>query len=314
MVLDKTGTITAGRLQVAEWWERKSLERRVLSWVAAAEQSSAHPLGAAVIRAAKEAGLQVSQPVEFVESIPGLGIRAKVESVQLLVGNRALMEKESVFLPNSEVSADPSGQRIWVAVDGAFAGWFRVEDQLRAETFEVVQGLHQRGLRTILLSGDQRAIAERIAREAGIEEVHAEVLPDGKRGVVEELQKRGEFVVMVGDGINDAPALVQADLGVAMGGGTAVARQSADVTLVRDDLRALPEAFDLSRRTLRIIRQNLAFAMGYNLLALPLAAGVTGALGWVPGPMLASAAMALSSVSVVLNALRLRGWTGRRAR
>ena len=300
VVFDKTGTLTRGRLEVAEWWENRSFHGRLLELVAAAEQHSAHPAGAAVVRAAREGGVRL--PVaRSVQAFPGRGIEAKVEGVHLLVGTYALLRESGVELPE-----DPQDGRVWIAADQFFSGWFRLEDQLRPEAPEVIAALRKRGVASVLLSGDQTVVAEKIAAKVGIQKYVAGVRPDEKRRIIAQLQSDGA-VAMVGDGVNDAPALAQADVGVAMGGGTAVARQTSDVTLIRDDLRLLLKAMDLSRKTLSIIRQNLALAFGYNALAIPLAAGLLGAWGgWVPGPLAASAAMALSSVSVVLNALRLR--------
>ena len=308
VVFDKTGTLTAGQLEVVEWWERECFQRQVLGWVAAAEQQSVHPVARAVVLAARKTAGKISRDVHSVEAVPGLGLRAQVEGQRLLIGNVELMSESGVVLP--EATQELQAERIWVAVDGEFAAWFRVADRLRPEVPETVRVLKKWAIRPVLLTGDHAAIAERIAGEAGIAEVCSGVRPDGKRDAILELQKGGQVVVMVGDGINDAPALAQADVGVAMGGGTAVARQTADITLMRDDLTSLLDAVALSRRTLSVIRQNLAFAFGYNLLALPIAAGVTESLGWSPGPLVASAAMALSSVSVVLNALRLRAPNG----
>jgi heavy metal translocating P-type ATPase len=311
-IFDKTGTLTAGRLEIVEWWEREYFQGRVLGWVAAAEQHSVHPVARAVVVSATAAGAELSKAVHAVEAIPGRGLRAQVDGHALLIGHLDLLRESGVLFPESDQA--PDSERIWVAVDGEFAAWFRVADRLRPEAPETIRLLQNMKIRPVLLTGDHAAIAARIAAEAGIDEVRAGVRPDGKRDAVLELQKSGDLVVMVGDGINDAPALAQADVGVAMGGGTAVARQTADITLMRDDLSSLLDAILLSRRTLSVIRQNLAFAFGYNLLAIPLAAGVTESLGWSPGPVVASAAMALSSVSVVLNALRLRGPNGRRVR
>ena len=318
VVLDKTGTLTSGQMEVVEWWERESLGRRVLGWVAAAEQHSAHPLGAAVVRFAREAGVPLEGGEVLTELIPGRGLRARVGVVKVSVGHAGFMREEGVGLPQEqrpgERSQSTAGDRLWVAIDGAFAGWFRVEDRLRPETAAVVRGLRRSGLRVMLLSGDREKEARRVATEVGIEEVRAGMRPEEKREVVAALQRSGIGVAMVGDGVNDAPALAQADVGIAMGGGTAVARQTADVTLACGHLGGVMEALEISRATLRVIRQNLGFAFGYNLLALPLAAGATAGWGWVPGPMLASAAMAFSSLSVVLNALRLRKvreWRGR---
>lgn len=300
VVFDKTGTLTCGRLEVAEWWESRSFKGRLLELVAAAEQHSTHPTGAAVVRAARAGGVRLPD-ASVVRAVPGRGLEAEVEGVHLWVGTYSLLREAGVELPE-----DPQDGRVWIAADGLFSGWFRLEDELRPEAAEVVAELRKRGVVSVLLSGDQAAVAEKIAEKAGIQKYMGGVRPDEKRQIIVQIQTAG-VTAMVGDGVNDAPALAQADVGIAMGGGTAVARQTSDVTFIRDDLRLLPRAMDLSRKTLTIIRQNLTLALGYNALAIPLAAGVLGAWGgWTPGPLAASAAMALSSVSVVLNALRLR--------
>ena len=310
VAFDKTGTLTRGQLEVVEWWERKSFGGGLLGIVAAAEKQSAHPAALAVVRAARARGLTVGEAAG-IEAVPGRGLKAKVGSEVLLVGTADWLEEAGVFLP--EASALEKDERLWVAVDGEFAGWFRVADQIRPEAAAVVADLRRRGVQPVLISGDNALVAGRIAELAGIDRVFAGVRPEGKREIVRELQREG-LTAMVGDGVNDTPALAQADVGVAMGGGTAAARQTADVTLIRDDLRALLEALDLSRKTLRVIRGNLFLAFGYNALAVPLAAGVLEAWygGWAPGPVAASAAMAASSVSVVLNALRLRSFARKR--
>jgi heavy metal translocating P-type ATPase len=318
VVFDKTGTLTGGRMEVREWWERTGFEGRVLEWVAAAEQRSTHPVADAVVRAAAQRGVKNGGgagvgDVERVEAVGGAGLRARVCGRELRVGTRAFLAGESVEWCGPQESAPPA-DAVWIAVDGEFAGWFRVGDALRPESREVVAELKRRGIRTVLLSGDAEAVAAEVGRAAGIGEVHSGVRPDGKLEVVRRLQGEGGGVAMVGDGMNDAPALAQADVGIAVGGGTAVARDASGVVLLRDDLRGVVAALEISRATLRVIRQNLGLAFGYNLLAIPLAAGVVQ--GWAPGPVVASAAMALSSVSVVLNALRLRSagrrWANRR--
>jgi Cu+-exporting ATPase len=299
LVFDKTGTLTEGRLEVAEWWESRSFGGRLLEMVAAAEQHSAHPVGAAVVRAAGTVSGRL--PVAaMVEAVPGRGLRAEVDGVELLVGTYELMQEARVGLPEA-----PQDGRVWIAAEGVFAGWFRLEDRLRPEAAGIVAELQKRGVEVVLLSGDQQAVTAEVARKLGIRKSFGGIRPEGKRRIVAELQASGP-TAMLGDGVNDAPALAQADVGLAMGGGTAVARQTSDVTLIRDDLRLVLTAMDVSRKTLRVIRQNLYLAFGYNVLAIPLAAGLLEAWnGWAPGPLAASAAMALSSVSVVLNALRL---------
>ena len=303
VVFDKTGTLTFGRMRVVEWWERRSFDGKLLAIVAAAQKRSLHPLAAAVVAAASERGLPVGE-AQDVTAVQGRGLKAEVAGLELLVGGAAWLESCGVVLP--EASALERAERIWIATDAEFAGWFRVADEMRPEAREVVAELKQRGVMPVLLSGDQPEIAHAIAAQVGIEMVFAGVNPEGKRSRILQLQESG-VVAMVGDGVNDTPALAQANVGIAMGGGTAAARQTADITLIRDDLRALLDAIVVSRKTLQVIRQNLALAFGYNILAVPLAAGVLEVWhGWSPGPMAASAAMALSSLSVVLNAVRLR--------
>ena len=303
VVFDKTGTLTFGRMKVVEWWERRSFDGKLLALVAAAQRRSLHPAAAAVVAAASERGLSIGEAHD-VTAVPGSGLRAEVADMELLVGGAAWLESSGVVLP--EASAAERAERIWIATEGEFAGWFRLADEMRPEARDVVAELKRRGVTPVLLSGDQPEIAQAIAAQVGIEKVFAGVAPEGKRARILQLQEQG-VVAMVGDGVNDTPALAQANVGIAMGGGTAAARQTADITLIRDDLRSLLDAIVVSRKTLQVIRQNLVLAFGYNILALPLAAGLLEVWhGWSPGPMAASAAMALSSLSVVLNAVRLR--------
>lgn len=309
VAFDKTGTLTSGRMEVEEWWERKSFEGGLLGMVAGAEKQSAHPVAQAVVRAAVRLGKPLEEAAS-VEAVPGCGLKAEVDGCRILVGAASWLEAAGVHLP--ETPAGERETRVWVAVDQEFAGWFRVGDQIRAEAREVIAELKRLGVEPVIISGDNAVTVGRVAEAAGILRVFAGVRPDAKRDIVRQLQREGP-TAMVGDGVNDTPALAQADVGVAMGGGTAAARQTADVTLIRDDLRSLLDAFALSRKTLRVIRENLWLAFGYNALAVPLAAGVFEAWnGWAPGPVTASAAMAFSSVSVVINALRLKSFLRRR--
>ncbi len=309
VAFDKTGTLTQGRLDVVEWWERKSFEGNLMGLVAAAEKESAHPVALAVVRAARQRGMRLGE-ASCVEAVPGIGLKAIVDGCQILVGSGLCMESAGVSLP--ETPAQERELRVWIAVNQEFAGWFRVADQIRAEAREVLAELKRRSVEAVLISGDNAVTAGEVAAAVGISRVFAGVRPDAKRNIVRDLQKGG-LLAMVGDGVNDTPALAQADVGIAMGGGTASARQTADVTLIRDDLRSLLDAMELSKKTLRVIRENLVLAFGYNALAVPLAAGVLEVWnGWAPGPVVASAAMAVSSVSVVVNALRLRSFGRRR--
>jgi Cu+-exporting ATPase len=288
-------------------------ESDVLRLAASAERASEHPLAAAVVRAAEERGLSPVRPERF-DSVPGHGLEAEVDGRKVLVGNAKLLRDRG--LTPDEAAADRlAGEGktpVFVAVDGSPAGVLAVADRPKSGAREAVARLKRLGLKVVLLTGDTARTAEAIGKAVGIERVVAGVLPAGKADVVKQLQTEGEVVAMVGDGVNDAPALAQADVGIAMGTGTDVAIESAEVTLVRGDLNGVAAAIGLSRATMRTVRQNLFFAFAYNVLGIPLAAGVFYPLtGWLLSPILASGAMALSSVSVVTNALRLRGFDPR---
>jgi Cu+-exporting ATPase len=303
LVVDKTGTLTEGkpRLEAVEPAEGFAGDE-LLRLAAGLEQASEHPLAAAVVRAARERGLTPAKADEFV-SVTGKGVVGRVEGRPVLLGSAALLAENGVGADALKVAADArraAGETVLLAaVDGRLAGLFAVADPIRATTTEALRLLREDGLRIIMVSGDNRVTAEAVGRRLGIDVVMAEVLPAEKEAVVRRLQGEGRVVAMAGDGVNDAPALARADVGLAMGSGTDVAIESAGVTLVHGDLRAVARARRLSRATVRGIRQNLFLAFVYNVVALPLAA-----LGLVT-PMLASAAMSLSSLSVVGNALRL---------
>jgi Cu+-exporting ATPase len=314
VVLDKTGTVTEGKPTVTDVIAAGELaESDVLRLAASAERASEHPLAAAVVRAAEERGLSPVRPERF-DSVPGHGLEAEVDGRKVLVGNAKLLRDRG--LTPDEAAADRlAGEGktpVFVAVDGSPAGVLAVADRPKSGAREAVARLKRLGLKVVLLTGDTARTAEAIGKAVGIERVVAGVLPAGKADVVKQLQTEGEVVAMVGDGVNDAPALAQADVGIAMGTGTDVAIESAEVTLVRGDLNGVAAAIGLSRATMRTVRQNLFFAFAYNVLGIPLAAGVFYPLtGWLLSPILASGAMALSSVSVVTNALRLRGFDPR---
>ncbi|MBL8990843.1 MAG: cadmium-translocating P-type ATPase [Phycisphaerae bacterium] len=310
IILDKTGTITLGRpaLVAAEPAPGFS-ESDLLRAAAAAERSSEHPVAAAVVRAAAERNLPLPEPSSF-RAIVGLGVEAVVDGRAVLVGKPLLLTQRNIPRTSADRAAALSAQGhtvIAVAIDGREAGLLSVADRVRPTSAAAVARLRAMGLRTVMLTGDNHRTAEAVAAQVGIGEVFAEVLPADKAAKVAELQAAGHTVAMVGDGINDAPALAQADVGFAVGSGADVAIEAADITLMRPDLSAVADAIDLSRRTVRTIRQNLFWAFVYNVVGIPLAAGALYPLtGWLLSPMFASAAMAASSVSVVLNSLRLR--------
>jgi Cu+-exporting ATPase len=286
-------------------------ERDLLRVAAALERGSEHPLAAAVVAAAKERGLAPPEAGEFA-AVSGKGVRGWVEGQAVALGNRAMMDADGVPLSEALIAEAHTLRRegqtvVFVAVNRKPAGLLGVADPVKPTTPEAVARLRADGVRVVMLTGDNRTTAEAVARSLGIEEVHADVLPEQKVEVVRTLKATGRTVAMAGDGINDAPALAAADVGIAMGTGTDVAMESAGVTLVRGDLRGVAQARELSRATMRNIRQNLFFAFAYNVLGVPIAAGVLYPfVGLLLNPMFAAAAMSLSSVSVVGNALRLR--------
>jgi Cu+-exporting ATPase len=313
VVLDKTGTLTIGRPAVTDVVAAPGeAPEAVLALAAAVEQGSEHPIAEAVIVRAKAQGLALP-PVSGFRALPGRGIAAAVAGGSVLLGNRGLMEAQGVDvapLAARAVELAGEGQTIvYLALAGRLLGLLAVADSLRQEARSAVEGMRALGLRVAMLTGDNRATATAMARAAGIDRVLAEVLPEDKAREVKALQAKGHVVAMVGDGINDAPALVQADVGIAMGSGADVAMDAADVTLMRSDLRKVLAALDLSRRTIRIVRENLVWAFGYNAILIPVAAGLLYPVwGVLLSPILAGLAMAFSSVSVVANSLRLRRW------
>lgn len=313
IVLDKTGTLTRGKPAVTGVVPANGLaEEELLRLAAAAEVSSEHPLGEALVNRARELELVLPKAEQF-QSITGKGIEAQVEGRDILIGNRALMDQYQIDLDRlderAEALARSGATPMYVALDGASAGIIAVADTLKPESREAVEQLKALGLEVWMLTGDNRATAEAIGHEVGIQHILAEVLPDEKSAKVRELQGQDKTVAMVGDGINDAPALAQADLGIAIGTGTDVAMAASDITLIGGDLRTIVTAIALSRKTVGAIKQGLFWAFGYNILLIPVAMGVLYPFFDVLlNPVLAAAAMAMSSVSVVTNALRLRGF------
>lgn len=312
IVLDKTGTLTRGEPKVTDIIARGMSEQELLFLAGSAEKGSEHPLGEAIVRGAIDAGVKPEQADEF-EALPGHGIKAMVKTREVVLGNSKLMSDRKVDFGSMDKDAERlsmSGKTpMFVAVDGKAAGIIAVADTPKEHSKEAVAGLKALGLEVVMLTGDNRRTAEAIAAELGIDRVLAEVLPQDKMDMVKKLQAEGRVVAMVGDGINDAPALTQADVGIAIGTGTDVAIEASDVTLIKDDLRVVATAMRLSRRTMRTIKMNLFWAFFYNVIGIPIAAGVLypflGAKGLM-NPMYASAAMAFSSVSVITNSLRLK--------
>jgi Cu+-exporting ATPase len=312
VVVDKTGTLTEGKPRLVTLLPARGFtEIELLRLAAALEKGSEHPLAAAVLKGALDR--VVTPPaVEGFESVAGKGVRGRVADRRVALGNRAMMEIEGVGNLNDLASRAEGLRRdgqtvVFVAVDGKAAGLVGVADPIKTTTPDVVKQLHAAGVHVVMLTGDSRATAEAVAKKLGISKVVAEVLPEQKVEVVRKLRAEGRVVAMAGDGVNDAPALAAADVGIAMGTGTDVAMESAGVTLVKGDLRGIAKARALSQATMKNIRQNLVFAFAYNLLGIPVAAGVLWPVcGLLLNPMFAAAAMSLSSVSVITNSLRLR--------
>ncbi len=310
LVVDKTGTLTEGKPRLASVLPAGGDEARLLRLAASLERASEHPLAAAIVAGARERGFELAEVTQFA-SLTGKGIRGVVEGTTVALGNHAMMEVEGVDASSLVAHAEQlraDGQTaMYVSIDGALAGILGVADPIKTTTPDAIRALVRDGVRIVVLSGDSKTTAQAVASKLGLDDVIAEVLPDDKAAHVARLQAQGRKVAMAGDGINDAPALARADVGIAMGTGTDVAMESAHVTLVKGDLRGIVRARALSRATMSNIKQNLFFAFVYNAAGIPVAAGVLYALtGWLLSPMLAALAMSLSSVSVITNALRLR--------
>ena len=311
MVVDKTGTLTAGKPTLVSIEPNAGFESQtVLRLAATLERGSEHPLASAIVRGAEERGIALGSAEGF-ESFTGQGVRGRVNGSQVILGNRKLLDDlgiaAGVLAERAEALRGDDQTVMFVVVNNELAGLIGVADPIKQSTPEAIQQLHKDGIRIVMLTGDSRTTAEAVGRRLEIDEVIAEVLPEKKAGIVKRLQGEGRFVAMAGDGINDAPALAQAQVGIAMGTGTDVAMESADVTLVKGDLRGIVRARLLSGATMRNIKQNLFWAFIYNAVGVPIAAGALYPLfGLLLSPMIAAAAMSFSSVSVISNALRLR--------
>jgi len=317
IVLDKTGTITKGEPAVTDVISSggRMEKDELLRLAASAERGSEHPLGEAIVLAAQAMELTLSEPERF-HSLTGRGVHAYVDDQRVLLGNLKLMEEYDIHLnglePHAKRLQAEAKTAMWLTVDDAAVGLIAVADTIKDGSREAIAEMRSLGLHVAMITGDNLATAEAIAAEAGVDTVFAEVAPGDKAAYIQQLQEEGHVVGMVGDGINDAPALAQADVGIAIGTGTDVAIEASDVTLIRGDLRSVPQALRLSRATIRTIKENLFWAFGYNVVLIPVAAGVLYAFAWAPdflrqlNPILAAFAMAFSSVSVVMNSLRLR--------
>jgi len=311
IVVDKTGTLTEGKPKLVTVQAANGFsEEEVLQLAASLERASEHPLAEAIVRGADDRGISLSQTDDF-ESLTGKGVSGNVNGRRVALGNIKLLESLGIDageLPQQAEAGRAEGQTVmFVAIDGKTAGMVGVADPIKESTPEAIRDLHAEGVKVVMLTGDSRTTAEAVAGKLNIDRVEAEVLPDQKAEIVKQLQAEGRIVAMAGDGINDAPALAQSHVGIAMGTGTDVAMESAGVTLVKGDLRGIVRARRLSRAVMRNIRQNLFFAFIYNSLGVPVAAGILYPLtGMLMSPMLAAVAMSFSSVSVITNSLRLR--------
>ena len=311
VVFDKTGTLTKGEFGVVDIATVDGLTPdEALRLAAAVEKDSEHTIAQGIVRSARERGLDERQAEAF-EAIPGKGVRARVDGRQLYMGGPALVRAQSLDVPPtlreaSERAARRGQASIYLAEDRRALAAFAVADVIRPESGDAVRALHDRGVAVVMMTGDANAVAEAVAKELGIDTVFAEVLPEQKASRIEELKRAGKRVAMVGDGVNDAPALVTADVGIAIGAGTDVAVEAGDIVLVRSDPRDVPRIIDLSRASYRKMMQNLWWAAGYNIVAIPLAAGVLEPWGFVLSPAVGAVLMSASTIIVAINAQLLR--------
>lgn len=311
IVLDKTGTITEGKPKVTDIITAEGIDQNdLLQLASSAEKRSEHPLGEAIVKGAEEKGLKLKK-LDFFKAIPGYGIEVKIDGKAILLGNRKLMQERKINLENfkqvsNKLAADGKTP-MYITIDEKMAGIIAVADIVKKNSKRAIENLHKMGIKVIMITGDNKRTAEAIAKQVGIDRILAEVLPQDKASEVKKLQAENKKVAMVGDGINDAPALAQADIGIAIGSGTDIAIESADIILMKSDLMDVSTAIQLSKKTIKNIKENLFWAFGYNSIGIPIAMGVLHLFGGpLLNPMIAGAAMSLSSVSVVTNALRLK--------